>query len=134
MRFSNFGNYLQNIRGVYPKRPWDIVISTNNLACVYTQPVCDKNSRNSCIFFHRFLHMASTELFIIDHFEGFFMEISTFLCSLYVYVNHQRIKTPMPFDFESLGKIFFFFQQNTFFKELLTFLAPKWHLTMLGTI
>ena len=60
VRFSKFGNCLQNIRGVYPKRPWNIVISTNNLAGLYTQSVCDKNLRIYCIFFHRFSHMAST--------------------------------------------------------------------------
>jgi len=51
VRFSKFGNCLQNIRGVYPKRPWNIVISTNNLAGLYTQSVCDENLRISCIFF-----------------------------------------------------------------------------------
>ena len=44
VQFSNFGNCLQNIRGVYPKRPWNmVVISTNNLAGLYTQSVCDNN-------------------------------------------------------------------------------------------
>ena len=36
------------------------MISSNNLAGLYTQSVCDKNLRISCIFFHRFSHMAST--------------------------------------------------------------------------
>ena len=51
VQFSKFRNCLQNIRGVYPKRPWNIVISTNNLAGLYTQSVCDENLRISCIIF-----------------------------------------------------------------------------------
>ena len=54
VQFSKFGSCLQNIRGVYPKRPWNIVISSNNLAGLYTQSVCDEDLRISCIFFCRF--------------------------------------------------------------------------------
>ena len=47
------------------------MISTNNLACLYTQSVCDKNSRISCIFLVDF-RIWPPLLFIIDHFKGFF--------------------------------------------------------------
>jgi len=50
VRFSKLANCLQNIRGVYPKRLGSDY-STNNLAGLYTQSVCDENLRISCIFF-----------------------------------------------------------------------------------
>ena len=97
-------------------RPWDIVISTNNLACIYTQSVCYKNSRISCIFSRRFLKMASTVLYIIliDHFDGVFMEISTFSCSLYMYVGLRDIKLTMHLRLWRLWS-YFLYLGNTLF-------------------
>ena len=92
---------LQNIRGVYPKRPWFIMISTNNLACLYTQSLCDKNSRISCIFLVDFCIWPPyfcTQ--VINHFEGFFEEIMTlftfklFLVSLRTILRSKKARAP----------------------------------------
>ena len=81
--------------------------SMNMLA---NQSVCDQNSWISCTYFlwQILPWLPQYCTLVINQFEGFFMEILTFSCSLYMYVGLRDIKLPKHQQLWRLWHYFFY--------------------------